>query len=76
MIVKEEMRKHTSYNSGYPVSLPLVATPKLLPSVATSGSRQRCRKPDICVDNVSYFSHIFKGDPQTGILVMIKPLKN
>lgn len=44
MVSKEEMGKHTSYNSGYPVQLPLVASPKLLPAVATSGSRGRCAK--------------------------------
>lgn len=29
MVVKEEIRKHTSYNSGYKVTLPSVALPKL-----------------------------------------------
>ena len=34
----------TSYNSGYEVSLPLVASPKLLPEVATSHIRKRYMK--------------------------------
>jgi len=29
MVVKEEIKKHTSYNSGYKVTLPSVASPKL-----------------------------------------------
>ncbi|MDP2208770.1 MAG: hypothetical protein Q8K98_08350 [Bacteroidota bacterium] len=41
MVAKVKMGAHTSYNSGYPVPLPLDTPPKLLPSVATSGSRKR-----------------------------------
>ncbi|MCK4732645.1 MAG: hypothetical protein KAT65_09330 [Methanophagales archaeon] len=38
---KKSYAKGTAHNSGYPVSLSLVAPPKLFPSVATLGSRKR-----------------------------------